>query len=91
MSKSQKKTAPGKKKLGSEAKVYILEALVVVAVLIVGLLVMFSATRSPDTSDREPTKLDLLAKAAVTQSTLDYIKTNPAGEKAKCKKNTCAS
>lgn len=83
MSKVQKKTAPGKKKLSSEAKVYILEALVVVALLIVGLLGMFFANRSPDTSDREPTKLDLLAKAAVTQSTLDYIKTNPAGEKAK--------
>lgn len=82
MSKTQKKAVPGKKKLGSETRVYLLEGLVLIVILVMGLLIAFFANRPPNTSNPKPTKLDLLAKAAVTQDTLAYIKTNPAGEEA---------
>ena len=82
MRKTQKKPFQTKKKLNVNTEIYILEALVAAA-LVLGILFVFFASRQPGTVDREPTKLDLLAKEAVTQDTLDYIKINPAGEKAK--------
>ena len=77
MRKTQKKPFQTKKKLNANTEIYILEALVAVA-LVLGILFVFFASRQPGTVDREPTKLDLLAKEAVTQDTLDYIKINPA-------------